>query len=66
MDFKTPLWYFYAKLGWHLKESITFMLYYNSNLYQTITNEIPMREYSHQPQMIMWVFHQAIKKQIIN
>jgi hypothetical protein len=29
------------------------------------TNEIPMRQSSHQPKMNIWVFHVAIKKQII-
>jgi len=28
-------------------------------------DEIPMRLFSHQPQMNMWVFHATFKKQII-
>jgi hypothetical protein len=28
-------------------------------------NEIPMRKFSHQPKMNIWVFHATIKKQII-
>ncbi len=28
-----------------------------------MTNEIPMRRFSHQPKMNIWVFHQTIKKQ---
>jgi hypothetical protein len=31
-----------------------------------IPNEIPMWQYPHQPEMIMWVFHLTNKKQIIN
>jgi len=31
-----------------------------------IIYEIAMSEYPHQPKMIMWLFHLAIKKQIIN
>jgi len=26
---------------------------------------MPVREYSHQPKMIMWVFHATFEKQII-
>jgi hypothetical protein len=28
-------------------------------------NEIPMRKFSHQPKMNMWIFHVTIKNQII-
>jgi len=44
-------------------------LYGRENLRMIIENychEMPMRICSHQPKMIMWAFHLANKKQIIN
>ena len=40
----------------HFKFSWTNLIYYH---------EIPMRKFSHQPKMNMWVFHATFKKQII-